>query len=271
MPLSVLATPLGNLGDLSPRAREALETAEVIAAEDTRVTRKLLSALGLSAPRLVSYRGQDEARRAEGVARLVEEGLRVVLVSDAGTPCVSDPGTPLVRLCHDRGLPVQALAGPSALAAALSVSGLPPIPSHFLGFSPRRPGPLRRWLLDMARLPGTSVFFEGPRRTATTVALIAELVPDRDVCLCRELTKQHEEILLRPAAALAAALAERDPLRGEVTLVVGPGAPPPDEDARPIGDTTSLKDISAALAKRWGISRRDAYQRLLAFEDLTES
>ncbi|MCB9745476.1 MAG: 16S rRNA (cytidine(1402)-2'-O)-methyltransferase [Alphaproteobacteria bacterium] len=265
MPLLVLATPIGNLGDLSPRAREALSTADRVAAEDTRVTRKLLGALGISAPPLVSYRGQDEARRAEGLLPALLEGETLVLVSDAGTPSVSDPGTPLVRLCHERGVPVRALAGPSAVASALSVSGLPPIPFHFLGFSPRKSGPLRRWILDLGRLPGTSVFFEGPLRVARTAALIAELLPDRDVCLCRELTKLHEEVLLRPAPALAEELAGRESIRGEVTLLVGPGEPPAEEGgADPAGG--SLKDIAAALAQRWGTPTRDAYQALLKLE-----
>lgn len=264
MPLFVLATPIGNLGDLSPRAREVLEQADVIAAEDTRVTRKLLSAVGLQAPPLISYRGQDEERRALKVAERVEAGERVVLVSDAGTPCVSDPGTPLVRRCHELGLPVHALAGPSAVAAALSVSGLPPIPFHFLGFSPRKPGPLRRWLLQLGALTGTSLFLEAPGRTVATLRMIAQLMPDRQVCLCRELTKLHEEVRLDSAAALAEELALRPRVRGEVTLLVGPGEPPQVEEVA--RDDGSLKGIAATLAGRWGVTKRDAYQRLLELE-----
>ncbi|MCB9746355.1 MAG: 16S rRNA (cytidine(1402)-2'-O)-methyltransferase [Alphaproteobacteria bacterium] len=265
MPLHVLATPLGNLGDLSPRARETLARADRVAAEDTRVTRKLLAALDIPAPKLVSYRGQDEQRRAEGLLPALLEGEELVLVSDAGTPSVSDPGTPLVRLCHAHGVPVRAIAGPSAVAAALSVSGLPPIPFHFLGFSPKKAGPLRRWLLDLGRLPGTCLFFEGPLRVARTAELLAELLPDREVCLCRELTKLHEEVLLLPAPALAADLAARERVRGEITLVVGPGEPPPEEDEASPGEG-SLKEIAAALAARWGVKNREAYQTLLSLE-----
>lgn len=265
MPLYVLATPIGTLGDLSPRAREVLSAATRIAAEDTRVTRKLLSALGIPSPQLISYRGHDEAQRAESVAALVERGESVVLVSDAGTPAISDPGTPLVRECHQRGLPVLSVPGPSALATALSVSGLPAIPSSFLGFSPKKSGPLRRWLLDAGASGHTFVFFEAPGRTPSTVALLAELFPDRELCMARELSKLHEEVLLLPAPQLAAALAERDELRGEVALVVGPGAPPESPSAA-LAAEAGLGDIASALAQRWGVPRREAYEALLELE-----
>lgn len=265
MPLYVLSTPIGTLGDLSPRARELLAGATRIAAEDTRVTRKLLSALGIPSPQLVSYRGHDEPERAQALAKLVEQGERLVLVSDAGTPAISDPGTYLVRACHERGLPVLSVPGPSALATALAVSGLPAIPSTFLGFSPKKPGPLRRWLLDAAASGHTFVFFEGPGRTASTAALLAEILPDRWVCMARELSKLHEEVLLRPAPALAADLAARDEIRGEVALVVGPGAPPATEGVSLDGEA-GLGEIASALARRWGVPRREAYEALLALE-----
>lgn len=265
MPLYVLATPIGALGDLSPRAREVLAAADRVAAEDTRVTRKLLSALGISAPAMLSYRGHDEAARAEDVAALVARGEAVVLVSDAGTPAISDPGTPLVRACHERGLPVLSVPGPSALATALSVSGLPAIPSTFLGFSPKKSGPLRRWLLDAGRLGHTFVFFEAPGRTAATAAVLGELFPDRLVCMARELSKLHEEVLLRPAPVLAAELSARDELRGEVALIVGPGAPP-ESQRDPLSAEAGLGEIASALAQRWGVPRREAYEALLAIE-----
>lgn len=266
MPLYVLATPIGNLSDLSPRAREALTAADVVAAEDTRVTRKLYTALGLSSPTLMSYRGHDEARRAVPLADRVEAGELVVLVSDAGTPAVSDPGLELVRLCHDRGLPVRAIPGPSAAAAAVSVSGLSPVPFQFLAFGPRKPGQLRRWLTDASRFVGSTVFFEAPGRAAASAAAVAEIMPDRQVCLCREITKVYEEILLLPAPEMAAELAGRDRIRGEVTFVIGPGEPVEEASADAVGEDAGLKDIAAALAKRWGVSKREAYQELLALE-----
>ncbi|MBK7759095.1 MAG: 16S rRNA (cytidine(1402)-2'-O)-methyltransferase [Deltaproteobacteria bacterium] len=266
MPLFVLATPIGTLGDLSVRARELLASADLIAAEDTRVTRKLLSALKIPAPRIVSYRGHEEAQRAEGLMGELTGGAKVVLVSDAGTPAISDPGVHLVRLCHAQGVPVLSAPGPSAMATALSVSGIQAIPATFLGFSPRKPGPLRRWLRDAQALPGAFVYFEAPSRTVESVAAIAELMPDREVCLCRELSKLHEEVRLAPAPALAAALRAREtPILGEVALVVGPGEPPKAE-ALSVGEDSSLGEIAAALAQRWGVSRNEAYSALLKLE-----
>jgi len=266
MPLFVLATPIGNLSDLSPRARETLISADAVAAEDTRVTRKLYAALGLPTPQLISYRGHDEARRAVPLAERVAAGESIVLVSDAGTPAVSDPGLELVRLCHASGLPVRTIPGPSAAAAALSVSGLPPVPFQFLAFSPRKPGPLRRWLAAASRFSGSTIFFEAPGRTAAAAAAIAEVMPDRQVCLCRELSKMHEEVLLLTAPEMAVELAGRDRIRGEVTFVIGPGEAVEEDASDAVGEDAGLKDIAAALAKRWGVTKREAYQELLALE-----
>ena len=266
MPLFVLATPIGNLGDLSPRSREALASADFVAAEDTRVTRKLYTALGIPAPELVSYRSHDEERRAEGLVHRLTGGENGVLVSDAGTPAVSDPGRFLVQACHANGVPVRALAGPSASAAAVSVSGLDAAPFHFLGFPPRKAGALRRWLVQYGQLPGALVLFEAPTRTIATLESIAQVMPDRQVCLCRELTKLHEEVKLASAAELALSLSERERVRGEVVLVVGPGLAPVEESTTPDADAASLKSVAAVLAERWGVKKRTAYQALLKLE-----
>lgn len=266
MSLFVLATPIGNLGDLSPRSREVLASADFVAAEDTRVTRKLYTALGIPAPELVSYRGHDEERRAASLVDRLVGGERAVLVSDAGTPAVSDPGRFLVQACHGHGIPVHALAGPSAAAAAISVSGVAAVPFHFLGFSPRKPGPLKRWLVEFGQLPGALVLFEAPTRTVATLRAIAEVMPDRQVCLCRELTKLHEEIKLASAAELVSLLSERERVRGEVALVIGPGLPPKALSEMPEADAASLKSISVVLAERWGVKKRTAYQALLKLE-----
>ena len=260
--LQVLATPIGNLADVSPRAREALSRAELVAAEDTRVTRKLFGVLGLVPPKLIRFSGRGMERTAERIADEVEAGRRVVVVSDAGTPVVSDPGQLAVRACLDRGLRVEPVPGPSAAVLAVSVSGLPCTPFHVLGFPPRKPGPLRRWLEAQGALPGSLVLFESPQRTASTVAAVAEVLPDREVCLCRELTKLHEEIRLGPAAVLAEHLAERE-LKGEVTLVIGPGEAPKRQLSEP-GE--GLRSIAQALAERWDVPKREAYQRLLELE-----
>ena len=264
MPLYVLATPLGNLSDISLRARDMLAQADLVAAEDTRKTRKLLSALEIPAPPMVSYRGHEEARRAQSLLQPLQEGKRVVLVSDAGTPALSDPGMELVRLCHENGIPIASVPGASAAVCALSVSGLPAIPSHILGFPPRKPGPMRRWLVAKGGLPGTLVLYESPRRTVALAQAVAEVLGDRQTCLCRELTKLHEEILSLPAADMALELAGREKLRGEVVFVVGPGEPPTRPEIR--GGEGDLRGIAAALAERWGVPRREAYQQLLELE-----
>ncbi len=267
MPLFVLGTPIGNLSDVSARMREVLEEADLVAAEDTRVTRKLYSALGIPAPRIERYRGHEQERNLRPLLERVEAGEKVVLVSDAGMPAVSDPGAELARACHERGLPVHAVPGPSAVASAVSVSGLPPTPFHFLGFPPRKPGPLRRWVRLHGALPGTLVLYESPRRLVALAEILAEELPDRVACLCRELTKRHEEVLMLPVQALWEDLRERDAIKGEVTLVIGPGLPPKRETVEP---GTDLRSIAAALAERWGVPKRDAYQRLLARESTEE-
>jgi 16S rRNA (cytidine1402-2'-O)-methyltransferase len=268
MPLFVLGTPIGNLSDVSARMREVLAEADLIAAEDTRVTRKLLSALGIPAPRIERYRGHEQERNLRTLVERIEAGEKVVLVSDAGMPAVSDPGAELARACHERGLPVHAVPGPSAVACAVSVSGLPPTPFHFLGFPPRKPGPLRRWVRLHAALPGTLVLYESPRRVVALAEILAEELPDRMACLCRELTKRHEEVLMLPVQALWEDLRARDTIKGEVTLVVGPGLAPKQES---VETGTELRSIAAALAKRWGVPKREAYQRLLALESEDES
>lgn len=256
MPLHVVATPIGNLGDLSPRAREVLTGCALVLCEDTRHTRKLFAGLGLSAPSLVSCHAHNETDRLGQVLDLLDQGLDVGLVSDAGTPGLSDPGGRLVEAVHAAGLPVRAVAGPSSVIAALSVSGLPTAPFHFLGFPPRKGR--TRWIAESSRLPGTLVMLEAGNRAGRLVAEMAAALPDRVGCLCRELTKLHEEVRRAPLAELPT-----DPQRGEVVLVVGPGRAIAPEEPRGEG----LKRAAALLAERWGVSRSAAYQRLLSLED----
>jgi 16S rRNA (cytidine1402-2'-O)-methyltransferase len=264
MPLFIVATPIGNLSDLSPRAREIFTRADFVAAEDTRVTRKLFSALGIAAPKLLRYSGHTEVNSAEGILPLLAEGKCIVLVTDAGTPCVSDPGEVLVRRCHEEGLPMEVLPGPSAVAAALSASGLPGTPHHFLGFPPRKPGPLRKWLTERGAFPGSLVAYESPQRSAAFAQAVAEVLPDREMCMCREISKLHEELLLLPAKDMAENLAARERIRGEVVFVIGPGEAPAKDAEGPVG--SRLKEIAAALAERWGCSKKEAYEALLALE-----
>jgi 16S rRNA (cytidine1402-2'-O)-methyltransferase len=217
--LVVCPTPIGNLEDVTLRVLSALRDADVVACEDTRHTRTLLDRYGVSAP-LVSYHEHNEERRAAELVSRMQAGDTVALVSDAGMPLVSDPGYVLVRACVAAGLAVEVLPGPSAAIAALVASALPADSWRFVGFLPRRRGELRRVLAE----PGaTLVAFESPRRVPATLAVLAEIDPAREVAVCRELTKAHEEVVRGTAAELAARYADAAP-RGEVVLVVAPAA-----------------------------------------------
>jgi 16S rRNA (cytidine1402-2'-O)-methyltransferase len=223
--LVVCPTPIGNLEDVTLRVLSALREADVVACEDTRRTRILLDRYGVKA-RLVSYHEHNEqARSSELVARM-RDGAVVALVSDAGMPLVSDPGYVLVRACVGAGLPVEVLPGPSAAITALVASGLPADEWVFHGFLPRKKGELRR-MLEVSST--TLVAFESPRRVPATLALLASLDPSRELAVCRELTKAHEEIVRGNAAELAARYAEAPP-RGEVVLVLGPRSVSAGED-----------------------------------------
>jgi 16S rRNA (cytidine1402-2'-O)-methyltransferase len=217
--LVVCPTPIGNLEDITLRVLSALREADVVACEDTRRTRVLLDRYGVKA-RLVSYHEHNEKSRAAELVARMRDGEVVALVSDAGMPLVSDPGYVLVRSCVAAGLPVEVLPGPSAAITALVASGLPADKWHFHGFLPRKKGELRELL---SHGDGTLVAFESPRRLPATLALLAELDPEREVAVCRELTKAHEEIVRGPAAELAARYAEGPP-KGEIVLVLAPPA-----------------------------------------------
>ena len=216
--LVVCPTPIGNLEDVTLRVLAALRDADVVACEDTRRTRILLDRYGVKAS-LVSYHEHNEKGRAGELVKRMRAGAVVALVSDAGMPLVSDPGYVLVHACVGAGLPVEVLPGPSAAITALVASGLPADEWHFHGFLPRKKGELGRALA----YPGTLVAFESPRRVPATLALLAGLDPAREVAVCRELTKAHEEVVRGTAAELAARF-EGAPPRGEVVLVLGPAA-----------------------------------------------
>jgi 16S rRNA (cytidine1402-2'-O)-methyltransferase len=217
--LVVCPTPIGNLEDITLRVLSALREADVVACEDTRRTRVLLDRYGVKA-RLVSYHEHNERSRAAELVGRMRDGAVVALVSDAGMPLVSDPGYVLVRSCVAAGLPVEVLPGPSAAITALVASGLPADEWHFHGFLPRKKGELRELLTQG---DGTLVAFESPRRLPATLALLAELDPEREVAVCRELTKVHEEIVRGSAAELAARYADGPP-KGEIVLVLAPPA-----------------------------------------------
>ncbi|MBD3347595.1 MAG: 16S rRNA (cytidine(1402)-2'-O)-methyltransferase [Candidatus Eisenbacteria bacterium] len=216
--LYVVATPIGNLDDISARAIDVLRSVDAIAAEDTRRTRKLLSRYEIGTP-LVSHHEHNEDRAARRVVERILGGHSVALVSDAGTPLISDPGYRLVRLAADEGIDVVAVPGPSAVTAALSVSGLPPLPFRFEGFLPRKKAARRRKLESLAGERATLIFYVSPHRVGAVLSDLVETLGDRPAALARELTKIHEEVRRAPLSELLDGAAERPP-RGEIVVVV---------------------------------------------------
>lgn len=216
--LTVCPTPIGNVDDISKRAIRALSEADLVACEDTRRAGRLYERLEIPRPRLVSYHDQNEAERARQLVQQIERGARVVLISDAGTPVISDPGYRLVRTCIDRSLEVEVLPGPSAVTTALVASGLPADRWRFEGFLPRRAGELERVLGS----PETVVAFESPRRLPASLGALAALAPDRPAAVCRELTKLHEEVVRGTLAELARRF--RDDVKGEIVVVIAPAS-----------------------------------------------
>ncbi len=268
--LHVVATPIGNLKDISFRALSTLAAADAVIAEDTRVTRNLLAYYGVATP-LVAYHEHNAAVvRPHLVARL-ESGATLALVSDAGTPLVSDPGFKLVQEALEKGVHVTAVPGPSAVLAALVVAGLPTDRFFFEGFLPHKSGPRRARLAELAGVPGTLVFFESPRRIAETLTDAAAVLGPRPAAIARELTKLYETVRRDRLDALAAALAGEEPPRGEIVLLVAPpqaGAAEQAEvdlDARLMEalETYSLKDAASVVAAATGQPRRQVYARAL--------
>jgi 16S rRNA (cytidine1402-2'-O)-methyltransferase len=214
--LLVCPTPIGNIEDLTPRVRHALEVADLVACEDTRRAGRLYERLGILPPRLVSNHDQNEEERALQIAQQIERGARVALITDAGMPAISDPGYRLIRTCIDRDLEIEVLPGPSAVPVAVVASGLPPDRWRFEGYLPRRAGELERVL----RSAETVVAFESPRRLPDSLIALAALAPDRPAAVCRELSKLHEEVARGTLAELARRF--RGETRGEIVVVIGP-------------------------------------------------
>jgi 16S rRNA (cytidine1402-2'-O)-methyltransferase len=262
--LYVVATPIGNLGDLSPRVVEVLGSVAVVAAEDTRVTRRLFSHAGI-ATRLLSYRDENEAKLAPELVRRMQEGESVALVSDAGTPCVSDPGYRLVRAAAEAGIEVVAVPGPSAVTALLSISGLPSDRFAFEGFPPGTRKARAALLASLRGSGRTTIFYESPRRVVEFLRELAAALADPEVAVGRELTKMHEEVLRGRASEVAESLAERGP-RGELAIAVHtprdasgePAFDPAEEVRSSLAAGMSARDIAAKLKPR-GVSRRVVY------------
>lgn len=267
----MIATPIGNLGDLSQRAVQALQSCDLLLCEDTRVTRKLLSHVGISVP-VRSHHEHNEQAQIEDVLARLEEGQRIGLVSDAGTPLLSDPGFPIVRAARARGVAVEPVPGPSAGVAALSVSGIAPVPYCFVGFVPRQRGERRALFRSLRNHGMTTVAFESPNRLLACLEDLEAELGSIEVTVARELTKMHEEVVTGSAKDLRSRFEERERVRGEITLVIGPAAAPtgavPEADAlraefealRTAGMRRT--DAVKALAERYGLQRRELYDLL---------
>ena len=266
--LWVCATPIGNLDDVSDRLRAVLASVDVIACEDTRRTRALLSALGIAAPRLLSHRLDNERASVDGVLSVLESGARVALVSDAGTPGVSDPGAMLVRAAHDASIPVHVIAGPSSIAAALSVAGCVAVGHTFVGFLPRSSRDVQQLLRHHAH--EVVVGLESPQRITSSVQAVAAVQPARRVVIARELTKLHEEVLTGDAESIAAQLAQRE-IRGEV-VVVFDALPHEQAVVTPrlldlvhaiVAEGVRMKQACRIVAEYAEVSARDLYARMV--------
>ena len=288
--LSLVGTPIGNLGDLSPRAAETFRTADLICCEDTRVTSKLLAHLGISKP-LMRCDDNVIVQRAPELVERVLAGERIAFASDAGMPSVSDPGQVLVELARREGAPVEVIPGPSACVTALVLSGIPSDQFFFEGFLPRKHGERVRRLQRLASIPGALIFYESPYRAEASLKAIAEVFPQRMVALCRELTKLHEEVLRAPGPELHEQVVARGELKGEMVIVVAPpsedeldwleaalaagvradGAGDPDELLHSdIAEALAAGEPANALAKRlaqkYSRKKRDVYAKVLELQ-----
>ncbi|MPZ68780.1 MAG: 16S rRNA (cytidine(1402)-2'-O)-methyltransferase [Actinobacteria bacterium] len=250
--LILCGTPIGNLEDLSPRAERSLREADVVACEDTRRTRKLLSHFGIRAKDLVVYHEGNERRQASGLFERIVGGETVVLVSDAGMPGLSDPGYRLVKLCADSGVTVEVVPGPSAAIAALAISGLPPGRFTFEGFFPRKKGDRRRRIEDLATDARTMIIYDSPHRIEETLEDLVDLLGERPAALARELTKMHEEVRRGSLADLLAGV-RKEPPRGEIVLLIGGAV----HEHKPVPEAAELAQMVRAMMED-GTDRKEA-------------
>jgi 16S rRNA (cytidine1402-2'-O)-methyltransferase len=272
--LHLVATPIGNLGDITLRALATLSGADLIACEDTRVTRKLIDRYAIATP-LTPYHDHNAATARPKLLQRLADGAAIALVSDAGTPLVSDPGFKLVRAAQEAGHLVTAIPGASATLAALTVAGLPTDQFLFAGFMPPKQAARRTRIAELARIPATLLLFESAPRIAATLADLAAAFGSREAAVCRELTKIHEDVRRGTLVALAQDFAASE-VRGEIVIVI---APPPAEKQIAAGDAdallrqalarVSLKDAVGEVAHATGLPRRELYQRALALAKQT--
>ncbi len=266
--LYLVATPIGNLEDITFRAVRTLREAGLIACEDTRHTRRLLDHYSIDKP-AVSYHEHNERERAAELTAKLLAGVSVALVSDAGMPLVSDPGYRLVAAAIQNGIPVVPIPGASALVTALAASGMPTDAFYFGGFLPAKSGQRIRALKSLAEVEATLVFYEAPHRILDALADVEQTLGPRPVVVARELTKIHEEFVRGAAGEVRAMLAARDSVKGEITLLIGrPAEPPPDSTpldeavAACMREGLSRMDAMKAVARRRGLSKRDVYREI---------
>lgn len=269
--LYIVATPIGNLEDITFRAVRILKEAGLIACEDTRHTRKLLDHYGITT-RMTSYHDHNEQERTADLLAMLEDGKSIALVSDAGTPLISDPGYRVVAAAAQAGFQVVPVPGPSAVIAALSASGLPTDSFRFCGFLPAKAGQRRKVLEALAHESTTLIFYEAPHRIAETVADLHSVLGNRPAVLARELTKLHEQILRGPLNEIAASLGGPDAsARGEFTILIGRGDPPPASD-EPLADAVTRLETAGIprmeamkqIARERGVSKREVYSAVEA-------
>ncbi len=275
--LYIVSTPIGNLSDITVRGKEVLESVDGIVAEDSRRTGKLLSAHEIETPIVKTYY-QGAEDRAEEIVKDLLEGRKLALVSDAGTPLISDPGYKLVRLAIRNGIRIIPVPGPSALTAALSASGLPTDSFVFDGMVPKKKNKRKKYFQELKTERRTTVVYESPHRIEATLETLADQLPEREICLCRELTKQHEEIIRETGEELLESVREREPLRGEITLVIKGASEeeiarrkrkryedvPVEEQYRVLTDLKGMerKKAMKKIAELRGISKSEVFDRL---------
>jgi 16S rRNA (cytidine1402-2'-O)-methyltransferase len=268
--LHVVATPIGNLGDITIRALSTLAAAETVLCEDTRTSGKLMERFAIRT-KLSPYHEHNAQRVRPEIIERLKQGAAIALISDAGMPLVSDPGYRLVKEAVEQGIPVTACPGPSAVLTGLALSGLPTDRFLFAGFVPQKQGERKRLFAEFARLKATLIFFESPHRIIETLQDLESALPGRSIAVTRELTKLHEEVLRGQAVEIAGQLAARASVKGEITLLVGP---PMEEEAVSEADldaaisdalaTMPASKAAAEVAKRFGLTKADVYQRILA-------
>lgn len=274
--LTLVATPIGNAGDLTLRALAALAAADIIYCEDTRTTAKLLALHGLSGKTLAAAHEHNERMSAEAMLQAIRADKAVIYVSDAGLPCISDPGALIVQHMLAHGVPVRSLPGANAALTALQISGLPSQPFYFAGFLPPKSKARRDALAEIKSLRATLVFYESPHRVLDTLADMQAVLGNRPAAMARELTKLYEEVRRGALSDIAALLATRESIKGEIVLVVGAFSDMEEEmldqaeidrlllEAR---KTLSAREAAAIMSAKTGLPKRDLYQRLLHLND----